>query len=435
VTDNDYWLARWLDEHGIRNKQSARRFLKDPRHIEDLRDTASAIPWDVEPLADRDKSTIVAGRTIDLSGELGCFSPKCMQGDVDTLFSRAWHYFDTIVVVGLAPQYAQYLLKDFSDHSLERFLAFVETFFYIRKIGAEDILVYRQKPPACVCHLQRRAEEYAATGVIEQRASWIESFAAEAKVSDLEQDGDHWHYAVTHPDMKHTSFGSICAHGRKGGKPGKAAIFGDIFDVYAGKLVSDIGTARTIQSPLGAASSIHAHLLSRAPMGAPSVQDALFELDLPVLYGVPAKDLIKIRQDKWQYFDAFRIALRSAANEFIANAPDGAQAADIARQIEDDLIEPELVKIRRELRVSADILTRKSAVSMPVGALATTIGLLDKVPLVAAGSGAIVAAASMASFLIDYKKYVDDKRGVLERDMYFLWHAQRVTDRRKRLHL
>ena len=303
------------------------------------------------------------------------------------------------------------------------------------------MLVYRQKPPSCVDHLQQHAKEYAAADIIEERGSWIDSFASEAKMESLEQHDDHWHYVVTHPDIEHMAMGTISSRAGKNRKPHKATrkphkavVFGDIFDTYAAYLVSDIGAARIIRAPLGAAATIHEHLLSRTPAAAPSVQDALFELDLPVINGVPAKDLIKIRHDKWQYFDAFRIALRTAANELIANAPDGTQAADIARQIEDDLIEPELVKIRRELRISADLITRKSAVSLPVGALATTIGLLDKVPLAAMGVGAVVAAASMTSFLIDYKKYVDDKRGILERDMYFLWHAQRIAERKRRSH-
>ena len=431
TTGSDYWLARWLDDHELRNERDAQRFLEEPRHIEDLRAAASAARTTAEPLGGAEETTIVAGRTIDLSGKLGCYHPECLQRDVDRLFSRVWHYFDIIVVEGLAPTSMLSMLADQQGDFRERFLGFVKNFFYVRKIGAENMLVYREKPPACTLHLRQHAEQFAATNLLEERKSWVSSFSSDARIQSLDKHDDHWHYVVTHPNIEHMALGLV-RNGSRSRKPTKSQIFGAVFDEYAANLVSDIGAARTMLSPLGAAASIHEGLLSRAPVDdAPNVQDALFELDLPTISGLSAKDLIKIRQENWQYFDAFRLALKTAARDFIANAGDGVPSEDIARQIKDDVIEPELIKIRRELRISADSLTRKSAVSLPVGALATTIGLLDKFPLVAIGGAAIVTAAGIGSFLLDYKKYIDDKRGVLMSDMYFLWNAQRIASRAK----
>jgi hypothetical protein len=432
MTSNGYWLASWLDENGIRSQRDARRFLKDPKHIEDFLATTSAIHPGAEALDGTDVTTIVAGTTIDLSGELGCYHHECLQKDVDRLFSRAWHYFDIIIVEGLTPIRAHSLFANgYDDNSLERFLAFVENYFYVRNIGAEDMLIYRQKPHACAVHLRQPAEQYGATSLLEEREAWVDSFSLEAEVTGLEQHEDHWHYVVIHPAIEHIALGAIHLENGAKREPSKSEIYGAVFDRYAAVLVSDIGAARSLHAPLGAAARIHEKLLSEASSDAPTVQDALFSLELPIISGLAAKDLIKIRQINWQYFDAFQLALRNAAREYVSNAADGTRPVDIASQIQSDIIEPELIRIRRELRASTDTLTGKSAVSLPLGSLATTIGLLDKIPLVV-GSAAAVAAAGIGSFLIDYKKYLDDKRGVLTSDMYFLWKAQRIAEHKQR---
>ena len=425
----DYWLASWLDEHGIRNVHGARRFLKEPKHVKDLRTAASGAPTTLEPLDGAEQTTLVAGKTIDLSGDLSCCHPECLEKAVDRLFARAWYYFDIIVVEGLTPASILSMIDERGDDFPDRFLGYVENFLHVRKIGAETMLAYRQKPPPCTVHLQQHAEEHAVSGILEERSSWVRSFASGAKIKSLYQHEDHWHYLVAPPVVDHVVVG-IVRNGTRGKKPTKSQVYGSVFDRYAANLISDISAARAMRSPLGAAASIHEGLLSGNPASSPTVQDALFELDLPVVSGVSAENLIKIRQENWQYFDAFRLALQSAARDLIANSDDAASSADIARQIKNDVIEPELVRIRREMRISADILTKKSVVSLPVGALATTIGLLDKFPLAAMGAAAVVTAGGIGSFILDYKNYVEGKRAVLMSDMYFLWNAQRITGKK-----
>jgi hypothetical protein len=144
--------------------------------------------------------------------------------------------------------------------------------------------------------------------------------------------------------------------GRKDRTPKDAEVFGGVFDEFAANLVGDVGAAREMRSPLAAAAAIHGDMLSRTPTDPPIVQDALFNLRLPVASGLTTKNLIKLRQENWQYFDAFRLALKMAAREFILNAKDGMTSADVARQIERDIIEPGLIEIRRNLRSSVDTL-------------------------------------------------------------------------------
>ena len=289
---------------------------------------------------------------------------------------------------------------------------------------AEGMLVYRPKPHACAFHLRQHARQYSATELLEGREAWISSFSAEAKIARLERHDDHWHYVVFHPDIEHMAIGALHLPVPEAKAPKDTEVFGAVFDQYAANLVSDIGAARAMRSPLGAAASIHEALLSTSPAGPPRIQDALFNLSLPVISDLKTQDLIKLRQENWQYFDAFRSALKAAARELISNAKDGIPPAGVARQIETDVIEPELIRIRQVLRASVDSLTHKSAISLPVGAVATTIGLLDKFPMMVAGTAAVLATGGIGSFLVDYKKYIDDRREVRLSDMYFLWKVQ-----------
>lgn len=429
MTSNDYWLARWLDEHDIRGVRAAGRILKDKKHIEDLCASLSTAPTMATSLEEADETTIVAGRTIDLSGEMGCYDPKCLENDVDRLFSRVWHYFDIIAVTGLTPEYALYLLTNADDWSRERFLGFVENFFYVRQIGAEDMLLYHPKPHACTHHLRQHAKQLGVTSLLDEREAWVSSFSARAEIDELDRHDDHWHYVVLHPDLPHMANGVLRLRVRKGKTPKDAEVFGAVFDQFAANLVGDVGAAREMRAPLAAVAPIHEAMLSHTPTDPPSVQDAMFELRLPVVSGLTTKDLIKLRRENWQYFHAFSLRLKKAAREFILNAEGGMPPAAVARQIENDIIEPGLIEIRRNLRSSVDTLTYKSAVSLPVSAITTTIGLLDKLPMIAAGATAVIAAGSIGSFLIDYKKYLDDKREVRMEDMYFLWNVQRIADR------
>ncbi len=128
------------------------------------------------PLLEDASKSIVAGRMIDLSG-LACYHPDCLRKDVDRLFSRVWHHFDKIVVVGLTPEYVNRLLENLDDNARDRFLGFVDNFLYIRRIGAEGMLAFRQKPSPCTYHLEQHASEAGVSSLLEQRQPWREQFA------------------------------------------------------------------------------------------------------------------------------------------------------------------------------------------------------------------------------------------------------------------
>ena len=419
VDDVDYWLGQWLDENGIGGLRAARRALKERRYVDALRERASGIPWSLKPLSDSidDSSGIVAGRAIDLSGGLSCCHPDCLREAVDSLFSRVWYYFDKVVVTGLAPHCAGELFDNFEDFGRERILAFIDNFFYVRHLGAEAMLVYRQKLPSCTCHVTDYAEEYRAVSVLKQRNYWVEQIAVGAEI-ELSEHDDHWHYVVRHPDIEHLAQGTVPQPEKPGADTVETLVFNDVFSTYAGSLVSDIGTARILKRPLGTSVDIHGDLLTHKRTKRLKVSEALFELSLPYVDQLPARDLIKLRLDNEGHFEAFRSRLEVGARELIANAEKGVEASDIAREIKNDIIQPELTRIERQMKVAAGLMSGKMQASVVVGTLGTIVGLLGKMPLITAGG-----IAGIGSALNDYKNYIDAQKEVRMSDMYFLWNA------------
>jgi len=70
------------------------------------------------------------------------------------------HYFDRIVVVGpSASEYSRLLSSKVDQQIIERLLSHIQLLLYIRKIGAEDLLVFRQKRPPCEFHFEDHMRE------------------------------------------------------------------------------------------------------------------------------------------------------------------------------------------------------------------------------------------------------------------------------------
>ena len=96
-----YWLLDWIDECGLKSQRRVNRLVDDQRALTKLREHAEGVNYDFSPVGEHDE-TLVASRGIDLSGDLECSHFDCKKQQVDRLFSRVWHYFDRIVVVGMS---------------------------------------------------------------------------------------------------------------------------------------------------------------------------------------------------------------------------------------------------------------------------------------------------------------------------------------------
>jgi hypothetical protein len=175
MTASHYWLAQWLDENEIHseweldhtlNSQSGFNGLmeaifkaaQDFRASQEMRKGEAEYP-DSNVLSD----SIVAGRKLDLSGKASCSSYNCLRQGIDSTFKRVWHYFDQIVVEGLAPDW---LAQEIESANAERIPFTIlkirdqaRLLLYLRDIGAERFVVFHPRSYFCQEHWAEHARE------------------------------------------------------------------------------------------------------------------------------------------------------------------------------------------------------------------------------------------------------------------------------------
>ena len=409
-----FWLYDWIDTFEVKDRNQATRLLNDPGIVRGLRKRAMDVPFTTDLVAPSDAPTIVAGQAIDLSGQLDCLHWDCLKKQVDNLFSHVWHYFDRIVVVGpSAHGFSRLLEPDPSPNAIEKLLTYVELLLYIRKIGAEKLLLFRQKRPPCEHHFDDHMREVGLDPISMLSNQRIAQFTNRAKIS-VEPHDDHLDYTFIHPDFEHTVWGSI---EMRNSESQLHAVTASVMKKYLSSLSSDIYTSHVLNSPLGSTINFHGQLLNTIKDGLHEGEVA-FNLQLPVLEGIPPEILIKIRNDQQPHFEKFRQSLRLAIKERL-NVLERSNATAIAEEIRKDVIIPALSDIEVRLNGARDSVTKKAGLSIILGTLSTTFGLLSANP-VAIGAG---VTAAVGGTLAAGQKYIEEKRDVTLSDMYFLWQA------------
>jgi hypothetical protein len=145
-----YWLRDWVDAEEIKTLEQVRERLQDRRSLDRLVSSASneaAHPVSPKPEV---AQQLVAGRGMNLTGEFDCSSVKCMQKRIDELLYRAWHYFDTVLVTGLE---SRRFLRRFQEDRVEALglvIKHVAVLLYIKEIGADDCIVFSERPHYCL---------------------------------------------------------------------------------------------------------------------------------------------------------------------------------------------------------------------------------------------------------------------------------------------
>lgn len=417
-----FWLYDWIDTFEIKKIEQAEGLLKNPGLRKELRKRASEIEFTTERIPKSDAPTIVAGRAIDLSGDLDCYGWECMKQQVDKLFSNVWHYFDRIVVVGPSAHDFSTLWgldeKDDGDQIFSRQLNYIRLLLYIREIGAEDLVIFRQKRPACTVHLEQHMKEAGLDAALANSEKLIEGLASKAEVVVGEEHGDYIHYVFMHPEIEHYHWGAIKKTEAHSESALRYAVSKYVLGDFLAHLTSDIYTARFLNSPLGSTVYLHGQILNTFNGGVQEA-DVAFKLDLPVLKDVSPKVLLKVRNNEQLYFEKFRQSLRLAIKERIKNSSSG-RAERIAEEIRMDIINPSLNDIAVRLKAARRAMERKVGLSVILGSLATTCGILTANPVLAGiGVTAVTGGSLTAS-----QKYIEESRDVSLSDMYFLWKAQ-----------
>lgn len=417
-----YYLYEWLDEYGISSVWKAKRLISKNRALDLLRERAlQALPSLVS--SEPGPNTLVAGRGLDLSGELGCPHPDCRINEAESLFRRAWHYFDRIVLDDHFALCAEDE-ETWNNRPFVRKLLLddVKVLLHLRELDAEDLVCFRVKELPCEKHWKMHAEQVGFTDTAELVRDLAIKIASEAEILwvDLPRSG-RIGYRLYHELLDRPQWGSIPIgnHADERRLRRKAAREQVIF--YMSHLTADIATARQFQAPLGSTISFYRHVL-QTPQHT-SAADVAFHLELPVLEGISAKNLIALRKVEADHFNIFRSNLIKAIGERLRLEPH-ADAHTMAEEIRKEMIEPALAKIRTRLAASESSLKRKTAVSLFLGAVNTTCGLLVGGPVgtatIAAGLSAAGGFTANATF-----KHLDEQREVELDDMYFLWKLQK----------
>lgn len=414
-----FWLYEWIDEYDVRSVDDARRLLRPgSAATRRLHDLAAEVTWGPLPAYDGGGVALVAGRGIDLSGDLDCCHAVCQTRQVDALFGRTLHYFDEVVVSG--PPSHRYVepLENEDEGALVNLAHHVEALLYLRDVGVADLVRFVEKPPACVQHLSQHAREAGLVELVERTAPWVERLVAEGRVDTLTQHEDHWHFQFTHRDLEHSVWDVVSARD-DGSQPTPRDIAEVVCALYSAHLVSDVVAARQLGLPLGAAVQLHEDVLAKGQFAKPRVEDVAFDLYLPVIEDLPLRDVVRLRHDEWEHFEAFRRAVSSAIVERI---DDDSTAEVVADRVAREVLEPSLMALDKRLRVAERALERKAATSVVAGTVAVTIGLVTGAPLVV-GAG----VAAMGTSISAAHKYIEDRGGIESDDLYWLWRLNQTA--------
>ena len=414
-----FWVYDWLDTHGVDSVSKAKKVLASRSIVDKIPDFAEGARS--RKSSARDDFSIVAGRGLDLSGHLDCNSSACRLRQVDDLFRHAWHYFDHIVV-------ADAMSHEISTHwdaplaaRKTWLLSHIEVLLHLRRIGAEHLVIFREKPPPCELHWEKHATEVGLERILSGRDRLLDKMLRDARVEIKEGVNGSLDFVFVHPKFEHTVWGSIefVELPDRSETTVRKAVATAVLRRYTAHLSSDVATSKKTDLPLGSTIWLHGNLL-RQPTTRVSVDDVAFAINLPVLNGVPLKTLLKIRSDERDAFVRFRHGLRQAITERL-KAATKTQADKLASEVRRDVIDPALENIRQRLASAERMLAKKTAVGVTLGGLMTICGLLSGIgaPLAtAAGVGTLINIAGAAGV-----KDIEERRDVSLSDMYFLWKA------------
>ena len=413
-----FWVFDWLEVNRISTLPQAAENLSKAGGLEDLRQRA-ATNWEKRPLGALGSVSIVAGTGIDLSGGHSvCPSPTCMRGQVDELFKRVWHYFDSIVVNDVftpillsKPQWPR-------DALMNKLLSLMAPLLYLREIAAEDLVEF---VPKVYCrNWEKHAAQEGLHGALKSRKALTQHLIKTSRFYIDDKSQNEPHFWMQNPEIGTTIGIPLQASRGRTEKELRETVISLSIKEHFVELTADLACAHQLKLPIGSVIPIQGWMM--AASSAPSVADVVLRLDLPVLDGIPTKQLIEFRRQEQDSFIQFRSSLTTAITEHLRSGTPGS-ADSIANEIRNDVIEPALSKIRRRLTASETLLAKKAGVGLFLGALATTCGLLCGVPSpvsVSAGVGATLATTGAAA-----DKHLEERQQISLNDMYFLWKATR----------
>jgi hypothetical protein len=210
---------------------------------------------------------------------------------------------------------------------------------------------------------------------------------------------------------------------RPGESPESTLVRLTVQQYWAGT-ASDLYTANSIRLPVGLGIGLEARMagLRRNSI---SPAEVAFNLVLPVVDGLPIKELLALRDSEHDAFEGFRDSLTRAIKEKVSTA-DGAvdDVADLAKELEGDVINPALHRIERRLHAAEGLLRKNHRYNIAIAGLTTICGVYTSPDIAIA-----LAAVALTGTGMVESQYATEKRDIRLEDMYFLWKAKEYAQK------
>jgi hypothetical protein len=306
---SQYWLYEWIDEYGIRTVGDCVKVARKKSALDRLFELSAAAPRSINPES-VPRYSVVAGSRVDLSAQLSCAEWECLVPQVDYVFSRIWHYFDNVIVDGLDADDIRLPIEDYAYSLQNR----VHLLLYLRKIGAEKHIIFVPKPRSfCTDHYREHAAAQGLDALFEPQLEdqVVAKLVNEANIVIARRDYG-WHFSVRHPNLEEV-IGTM-AHDDPSHRPTKEEVAREVFGRYCNSLVTDVSTSQALGLPLLQPAEVP-WLDYRRGTPENTEEIAALSMRLPVLAGVPASELLKIRSHDWPDFEILRDTLRCAIQD------------------------------------------------------------------------------------------------------------------------
>jgi len=262
-----FWVYEWLDTHGVDSVSKAKKVLARRSVVDKIPDFAeSARSRKSSP---RDDFSIVAGRGLDFSGHLDCDASACRLRQVDDLFRHAWHYFDRIVV-------ADAMSHEISMHwdaplaaRKTWLLSHIEVLLHLRRIGAEHLVIFCEKPPPCELHWEKHATEVGLERILSGRDRLLDEMLRDGRVEIKEGANGSLDFVFVHPKFEHYVWGSVesVELTDRSETTVRKAVATAVLRRYTAHLSSDVATSKKTDLPLGSTLWLHGNLLRQPTTG------------------------------------------------------------------------------------------------------------------------------------------------------------------------
>ncbi|WP_125681320.1 hypothetical protein [Amycolatopsis sp. WAC 04182] len=422
---NEFWLQTWIKEFDVSSNGEFKKAAKSPTAIKRLFSLATEkSSRNLEEHATKLPAySVLAGRSLDLSGAYHHSCTKCLSTELSMLLARTMHFFDRAIVSGPSVTEVasglQHKNLNIREKTLWNLKGQVEFINYINKIGAADTVTYAPKIEAycdaCFHNWAKRAG-ISALESEEQSEKIVEQLLNEAKFITIRDRTGNWTSNVTHPNLIGGTWSRRRPYSRR---PTRKKVAWDLFYGMSRPTIYDLSTAQHYKVPLLDAYQVK-WMATDSSRGKASADDVALELRIPQLSGLPLEDLIRIKQEERDHLVRFQQAISAAIREMVSKREMDSPST-IAAAVVREYIEPEIAAMEARMKSKQRAFGKKLASAAALGTLVTTVGAIQAVPLVLA-TGVAAAATSLTQLY----KYFDDKSEIETSDLYFISRLSKI---------